>query len=527
MSQTIEALLRAHVILPARNAFVHGKRMVEGNEGISTIATQELLTPLAEAVSEELKASPAQSKSHSLGAIPILFSVALKHVELDTPKRRITETPWLQALFVQLANCAISNFPVSQPICLDDRCIDVLENMLRLSVEHKLVLDLSILQSIVLFLSGISGIGLSPRVKWTLIGLCLGIDPNLAITLPVKNKGSESNSAVQANVLGSVLTKITTLGFRECDDVSRDYGVMLHNVILPLLRGFIRARNLPGLIDVWKQQIVAWEQLKAFPAGSDIRSKYAMSIWEDEVLSRAVSENLEPGLTRGQMLHTLQQFSARMVTSGDVMSSNAVETCAEITILDCFVYGVKVETTPPAIKKQLDFVLGSLLATKEDDSVEPYSWRVWRTLATAARHWPPGGYNSSSSTTLLEVCARAQQQLLRIAINGANSPQTPATYAKALFAFRFLVASAEASGLTGYDASLHLAPSIQGIISSMKIYADGVCQDIDNGITGSKLCVTWDGQPNTIKTQYTLTLACAAQLALAPQTLRYICNEES
>lgn len=521
--EAIEALLILHVILPARNAFLHGKRTVKENEDLPTNVAQELLTPLAEAVSGELKASPLQTKHSSLvGAIPWLFSVAVQRSGLDTPKQRIAEGPWLQALFVQLARCAISNFPVSQPIVQDDRCLDVVEDMLRLAVERKLVLDVSILESIVLFLSGVDGIRSNSSVKWNLISLCMEIEPNLAIASLPKHKTSESNPALHANVLDSVLVKLTSLGFRDAGYGSSDYDVMLHGVTLPLLHAFIRARNLPGFIHIWKQQIVVWESTKLLCVDRERFSKYAICIWEDEVLLRAVSEKLELALTEGQILRTLHQFQTDTFSSGDLDSANVAGITADLVILDCFVNGINIESKTPALRNQLMLLLGSLLAAKEDTSSETYSWRIWRILATAGKYWSLSDLGSPPSTDLLERNIRAQKHLSDCITDVPHGLQTPATYTRALFAFRFQIASIHASRHTKHDASLPLLSSVRAIIDGMKRYADSGWENIDEGVDGSALFVTWDGQRGSLKAKSTLTLACVAQLVLGPQDFRCV-----
>jgi len=506
---------------------LHGKRSLKGNEEVPTVVTQELLAPLAEAVSDELMASPAQARLSSLaGAIPLLFSVVIKRTELNKPKQRIAEGPWLQAVFVQLAKCAIPNFPVSQFTSQDDRCLDVLEDMLRLAVECKLVLDVSILQSIALFLSGIDKVGPSPRVKWTLINLCIEIDPNLAIALPARNNLSESTAVLNAGVLESILVNLTSLGFRDAGYGSKDYEIMLHGVILPLLHGFLRARNLPGFVHVWKQQIVFWENTKASYVASHVFSKDVTSIWEDETLLQAVSENVELSLTEGQILRILQQFPTEKISPGDVEPLNVAEVISEMIILDCFANGIKMESTTPAIKKQLKLLLGSLSAAKENASSEAYSWRVWRILATEARYWLPTDLGSSTSTALSERCVRAQEHLICNIAHGTQGLHTSATYARALFAFRFLIASFRAFWHTETDVTLPIIPAVQAIVHSMKILVDSIREDVGDVIDCSEPFVAWDGQRCSLKTRHSLTLACAAQLALSPGTLRYVRVEE-
>lgn len=515
--ETIETLLTLHVILPARNAFLHSKRTAKENEDLSTDVSQELLNPLAEAVSVELKASPSQTKAFPLvGAIPLLFRVAVQYSGLDTPKQRVAEGPWLQALFGQLARCAIPNFPVSQPVVQDDRCLDIVEDMLRLVVEHKLILDVSILESIALFLSGIEGARSRPKVKWNSISLCMEIDPNLAIAPPPTHKISEGNAALHANVLDSVLVKLTSLGFRDAGYGSSDYEIMLHGVILPLLHTFIRARDLPGFIHIWKQQIVVWENTKASCVDRTPFSNCAISIWEDDVLLRAVSEKLELALTEGQILRTLQQFPTDTFSSEDLDPAKVTGMTADLVVLDCFVNGINVESTTPALRNQLMLLLGGLLAAKEDTFSEPYSWRIWRILATVGKYWSLSDLGSPSSTALSERNIRAQKQLSDCITDVPHGLPTPATYTRALFAFRFQIASP----YTEHDASLPLLSSIRAIIDSMKRYADSIWENIDDGIDGSALFATWDGQRGSLKAKSTLTLACGAQLTLAPRVMR-------
>ena len=515
-SEALETLLTVHTLLPGRTAFQEEKKATGADNERSHSVIEKLLRPLFQTLSQEaMNLSPIITRS-SIATIPILFDVAIKCSPRNSPKQRMTEGPWLQELFLQLAKCASLSLPFSEPVVREDGSLDMLEQMLHIVIEHNLKLEVSVLESIILHLSGVDKLNLHSKVNWGLISLSMKIDPYLLVALPILESSSNIRLASEGNLaLASILVKISSCYFIDGANTSHDYAFVLQHIIIPLVNEFIRARDLLGFIQVWKQQVILWETYKPTHVTQGDCSEYAASIWEDEALLQNISDKLESALIVGQIITCLQDINQVVAASLYEEAAQSGAGRAAIIVLDCLVNGIHNDSTAAGVKVQLGALMETLLSSGNGNLPAAYYWRVWRILSTITRRWPEN--YSRASTTLIEKRIQAKRQLVDIVISPSDTQQPILAYDTALFGFAFLIASSEGHGDSGSDP---LSLAIRAIIDSMKVYADDASRQINNNHVPA-LGPVWDRRSSSIATRDSLVLACAVELVLASRFWEY------
>lgn len=511
LSQRIKMLLAAHIILPGRAVFIRAKDPKLDTDPISIVS--ELLAPLSKA----LQGIPSlDARSGLLGdAIPILFEFAIRLMPRDTPKQRTTEDPWLRALFLQLAECLSFHFPITQDIFEDDLRTDIVERMLRLVVHSNLSLETPILRSIVSHISGIHRANPQHRARWSLIGLCMKINSDMVLPVRTKSNLATNQTTTQSNtLLEKILAKLTLSGFKVGAQSSDDYEDMLHEVVLPILESFIRARDLEGFINVLKQQLIAWMFRGEIDSSSQEHSDKAVSIWEDEILLHAVSSNLESALTAGQILRILQSITAT-VDSVSVLPSKEEQSMlyAEILVLDTVVDGTRNDQVVSTCKLSVESTghTLSILITNEEKLLDYHRWRVWRALATISERF----------SYYTEDCIRKAQEKLTSGLSREmRSTGRPVHFQEALFALSYLVSSCQGQG---YSSLIGVISEV--MVLTVRIAAATMAATTDEIINSAELpaescrCPVWDGKNEAVADIRSLLVACAAQLVLAPTVL--------
>ena len=510
IAQAIQKLIAAHVILPGRTAFMRAKNLDSDESQTSMIA--ELLGPLSRVVILELQdASPVTHESSILKTIPMFFEYALTLLPQDTPKQRINEAPWLRALFIQLASCLSLSFPLSEVSTLSEIVLDTLESLLHLLVENNVSMDIQILESIVLYLSGIYPVEAHQRVKWSLVGLCMEICPDLAIPVRSNSNLRTGRATLQTEmVLERMLDKLTDSGFRDGLETASHYDTMLNTVVLRLVRSFINARDLLGFLKIWEQQIRLWEIAKVLHISSGRCSLLVISIWEDDALLQTISDQLEQALTAGQISKLLDDLGSRIANTLDALATNALAPYAEVVVLDCALNGIRSDSVIGTCKTCVESI-GRKLATvlkTNDTSFVPHRWRIWRVLATMA---------SQFSYYQDDLFHNAQEKIALSLGRGSNSSHFSSHHYEALFALRSLVAVLEfqkPSNQNG-ECSEVLCAVIRALVESGPLVSSPL------GKMDSSQWSYWNGKRESVTTRHTLLLACAAQLTSVPKVLRY------
>ncbi|MCJ1474392.1 hypothetical protein MMC13_003050 [Lambiella insularis] len=511
LSQRILPLLAAHIILPGRAGFMAVKdQKLDAN---STSLVSELLAPIAKSLHE------LSSVDANIGllknAIPVLFEFAVHLMPRNTPKQRLIEGLWLRALFVQLAGCLFTQFPIPINVSEDDLNTYILERMLQIVVHNKLSLEVSILQNIILNISGVHRARPQHRAWWGLVGLSIKINPDVALPIRTNSNSRATGTTKPSNVvLEKILTKLTSSGFKFGSRYSDDYENMLHHVILPILESFIRARDLEGFIDVLKQRLSIWDSRGELENNSQQCPDNAVSIWEDEALLHSISSNLESALTAGQISRMLQHITVTIDGLSIPLSrEEQSKLYAELVIIDTVISGISDDQTLSKCKEPVRSINHTLSAFLMNDAILPdgHRWLVWRALATITAHFP----------YCTEDCVRKaqEQQILGL----TRQPQftiRPAQWQETLFALRYIIGSCQGQGHSGpIGITSVVMTSVVNAIANAMAATFSENHISTESQAASRGYYAWDGKVETVTNTETLLVACAAQLILVTQCL--------
>ena len=185
-------------------------------------------------------------------------------------------------MFVAVAELAFSTAKEEDFATFSSKFISVLEHLLQVALDRKVGLSLHTILAHANY-TGLFEQGLE-KVQWnvTALFISLGVD----IFLP--NSGLRDSRKLLDALLDKVL-----LQWRESGSRKRgNYDIIKSKVVLPLLRGFAAARDLPGFMELWHNQLVIVEE-----ARQDNSNFSLFSVWEDDELADAYSELMRTSLT--------------------------------------------------------------------------------------------------------------------------------------------------------------------------------------------------------------------------------------
>ncbi|KAL9604603.1 MAG: hypothetical protein Q9219_000323 [cf. Caloplaca sp. 3 TL-2023] len=393
----LENLLLEHIVLPARGWFEnsqgpHSARIDEATK----IDPDQLLAPLQDLNFRSVNRDhPWNKKIHPVARF---YRVALKHTKLATTQQRISEKPWLEFLFDHIALQA--SIPGNNLTSSSDflNHANAIKDMLGMLAKIPLRLEVTTLEKV---LSQFSNILESEkcRIDWDIVGLCLDINPDVFV-IPHVTKTTSGQTLRKPN-------KHLLALFEKLNDLSRlpepvsytSHGNVLEAVLVPLVAGFAKARDLIGFINCWRSNLTQPQQLENDPVvqpDTDVQSSDSRSprirlshIWEEEKLLQAVASHVEQRLTVGQIKTILQESSISLVSTVAKQNSRQDQSSrANLVVLDCILHGCKNEGTISQLASAIEELYTAALASHEPDNLlVQRSWRAWRCLATIRNRW--------------------------------------------------------------------------------------------------------------------------------------------
>ena len=443
--QLLEHLLVQNVILPARASFISSKSWKKevGEDRSPLTADFLLLCPLIEtsnAISREL--TLISNVDLVTSVIPLLFSVAIRSLPRVTPKQRSIEDSWLRHLFGKLEHCASELVSQSTPNLQSSQYISILDRMLRDALAHKVRLDDSTCGVIISRVLSRSDGEFNPPDNphyWTLIGLCLEIDPDIFVTAHSIDKSSGGNRNVPNQNLASLLSRITGNNGQSTPYSDANYNAKLLKVALPLAGAFANSRDLTTFLFHWEEQLTICQQRRPeFTANSGL----AKNIWEDERLISLVGRLIDSSLTISQIEQILQKKNTSITSPASVATEDLSKSFTDALIIDCVVNGLTKESTLSQLVATVHSLYLSILGIVLSASNWPaeQSWRLWRTLTALNERWP-------LLKTSINRC-EAERLALNEALELVNlSLSTEATfvgqvYPRELHAFSFILSLA-------------------------------------------------------------------------------------
>jgi nucleolar pre-ribosomal-associated protein 2 len=320
--QVLERLVAIHVIFPARSTF--NEKDARKWKHVHDVLLYEQLEAMLKGIKKRiLLDEEAQQDSGSLALSWMIFDIAVRSIPFGDFRRRQAEQPWLDALFVCLAHLLWPDMPritstgvVQNPIATNisqEPFLATLEQLTDTALARKLRMSLPVLSY---FLSAILASN-QESVPWTLLVKIIQLDVNTLIP----GSGLSKSEELLKQLLDRLQASTVPISL---------YDAMRNDLIIPLLRGFARSRNLDGFLAIWQQGLA-----------DAIRTRYiskyepnlipAVLVWEDDdVLDefKDLSLTLAPQSMGGRLLNDLvgafSKLAERVGSTADLFANLAI-----------------------------------------------------------------------------------------------------------------------------------------------------------------------------------------------------------
>ncbi|KAL9578738.1 MAG: hypothetical protein Q9212_005527 [Teloschistes hypoglaucus] len=399
VKNSLEGLLLQHVVIPLRETFENARkaRVARDDETVGRNA-DELLGPLQRL---RQRVDPEhQHGSMTLRPVAHLYSIIVKYTPLDTSRSRVSEKGWLQFMFDRLTTYT------SILVLPSPAAINALKEMLKILLAKKVKLEIATLESILSSVSHVLG-DQQILVDWNIISLCLKMDPDVFV-VPTVSHETVSGKPVRIpnRFLRALYDKSYLLSGSLRSTSPYIHQSVLEDIFIPLIDGFIHARDLLGFIEQWITNLehsrphllgtdhVITDQGRR-QARSDMASEdgslsdNAQTLWEHETLLGAVASHIETRLTTGQMDKILQ--NAKTVLLDVKCSANKEKGqnfLANLVIVDCILGGCTMENTTTQLSRTIEDIYPTLLNFAASGRLpSSHWWRVWRSVATINNRW--------------------------------------------------------------------------------------------------------------------------------------------
>lgn len=424
----IERIIAVHVLLPARSAFY-----ARGGSGIDYSKEDpdwSSVKPVTDTFRSIIREPSAVHQStgttngqcvypawKSIELLPELFDNAVRAVPRDDFRRQNSEAPWLETLFVAVAELAYSAAKEDEPETYSSHFVSVLEELLQVALSRNVGLSLHT----ILTHAGYTGLleeGLE-RVQWNVTALII----SLGVDVFLPNSGLRDSR----KLLEALLEKIM-LQWHKGDSTKSEYDIVKNKIVIPLLRGFSSARDLPGFIEVWRGQLVTLEMARL--QDSNLPS---FSVWEDDDLCDIYSDLLKTSLTPSTIAAQMQT-TANEIKASDGKISTSSESYAKFVIAEASLRGKTLAFNDSA--KIMSEFLETLTATLSSKQTLHWRWRLWRLLRNVLQS------NLQSASSLLSEAFHPLSQIASKTIqrNHRHLKKTPLAALESWEAYRFILA---------------------------------------------------------------------------------------
>ena len=432
-TQTVEKLLARHLFAPARIAFFAGteKTMESTSKYREAALLANNLSPLrakllqAAQIEDDGESVPADLSALS-GASSQLLDLAIRISPSRTPRSRLAEKPWIEAVFVALVECAGCSLTTPPQFVTSKTAIKVLVHAINVLQAHSVSIKADISKDLFWYHSGIKyPIGKDKQMHWSLVSALIELDPTVFVTEPRGLTGS--SKALQTDLAQVIFEEISKAqlegpGFAEHDELSKQElaskeasrthvqsqigrTTVLERVVVPLMSGFAKNRNLVGFLRRWDDQLVKsyrHENRKSLKDCKDL-------IWEDRAISQALSRHFEQSLTQSQIANLLQEHIQRIDDLGGALTTEAKQdvnvkklaaykkAASTAIIVPAVLQSIVSDEAIEALKSQLRSLLQSYSVWVQDDR---YSFHMrlsfsWLTLCQlVSKLWPVGLHSS-------------------------------------------------------------------------------------------------------------------------------------
>lgn len=266
--EQIERLIVLHFVFPLRDS-------VLANPENTNYDSHDQVKEVFSALRLQMKHRDVALR-HEL--LPLLLDVTARAVPRNTFSRKIQESPWLETIFIALASrsgCPSFTDDLWKDIPMDSR---VLTELFSVAISRNIELSLSTLSQFALLYSGLTKDGVQClTVDFVLLSKII----RLSVDVFLPNSGLQHAKLL----LQSLVSEVSSIWLKGKDIDNATFALLEKGVVIPLLNGFLKARDLPTFTQIWHEQLC----LMADSRDNGL-SHSELSIWENNQLSVAYSE---------------------------------------------------------------------------------------------------------------------------------------------------------------------------------------------------------------------------------------------
>lgn len=417
-TQAIEKLMARHLFAPARAAFIADtekpaettSKYREAALLVSNLGPLRAKLLQAAQIEDDGETVPADLAALS-GASSQLLSLAIRISPSKSPRSRLAEKPWIEAVFIALVECAGCSLTAPPEHVTSNTALELLVQAVGVLRESSTSIKSAILKDLFWYHSGIKyPIGKDKQVHWSLISALIELDPSVFVTEPKGLAGP--SKAQQVDLAQTVFEEISRAQFeghgfgddldqpaksKQASKISKT--TIVDRVIVPLMSGFATNRNLLGFIQRWDDQLVKAYRHENRKALQECKSM----IWEDHAINHALAQRFEQSLTQGQIASLLQQHNQRMDDLSSALATEAKENvnlkklaaykkaASTAVVVPAVLQSFKSDEIVEAVKPQLRSLLQSYSTWVMDDRYSSHTQvsRSWLTLCQlVSKLWP-------------------------------------------------------------------------------------------------------------------------------------------
>lgn len=518
-------MLFTHILSPIRQCFFRDKgtyKHADSTKFALVALIGELIGPVLQTLNPDLP----NDDDYTYESLPLLLEMTVKFSPQRTPKQQTAENEWLQAFWHQLLQIIPLLASGSEVSTTHREFRIMLRQMLDVAVNNAVMLHDVALVDIIKRQSGVFALDKEDYIDWDLIGLCMKVSSTLFTTSSSVNKLKEDHERSEATkIFPKLLRVITEIGFKDPNVPSGTYDKLLQGIVLPSIAAFHLARDLPGFIEHWKQQLTVYHESRASWIGSGRCSQAATGIWEDDEVVHSISTKLDSALTTEQLIKSLKKFSQSLRKPSELSAESSNENIAhyhtDLVILDCLIDGVTSDGGLNALRETVQPICADLCTfiMSLDGRSDLHSWRRWRIMTTIRHRWSQLSVEVDEIVKNQGIIRTAHDALAKGLTARTAEPQNIHTCAEALFSLAFLLSFSshsihpDSKDLCRKSSLL----AVTTVIQSLKEYPEKA----RNGLSGQAWS-KWDGRRESIINSDLLILGCVTRIFLSPKCLKYV-----
>jgi nucleolar pre-ribosomal-associated protein 2 len=400
--QTIDKLLTRHLLAPARAAFFAEapvEAVTQDAAQPDALGLSRSLGPLRAMLLQAIQIEDAGETippHHAilLRAIASLLDLAIRASPSRTPKSRLAERPWIQDVFLSLAECVGCSLKTIPEFVTPQATVTAMQSALAVLQLHTINIDSAILRDLFWYHCGVKYPRHAERkVHWSLIAALINLDSSVFVA-ESRNSSDRPEQKETANLADFLFQKIsstqlTSSGFVDISNqsstsatingfVQTESGLqptrqlILHQIIGPLMAAFSRNRNLLGFLRRWDDQLTKCHE------HDSLKALDRESIWEDRALVGALSNLLELSLTQDQISKLLADHATRLDALSSALTVQAGEednarklavhgkASSSAIVISAILQSVQSDEVISALSPQLHSLLASYASRVQD-----------------------------------------------------------------------------------------------------------------------------------------------------------------